>query len=404
LTEMRIKSYFVRSTGEALAQAREELGDDALLLNTRRVNPQPGSLVQYEVVFGCPDATDDSENAAAQDDSELKDDSKFNENVESGPLAVAKSAEAAADLEQIRAQIRQIHGLLLSAGTLQTGNYGIPFLDGVLARMLQAGCSNAFARGIVDRVAAAFAVCDANPEPENPLAPKHGSGRVDQERLYGLLRKELSSQVKIDSRLGVDDSGGAVVALVGPGGSGKTTTLMKIAAFQSGPDRPVRLLTLNCTALGHLMELQLFARKNGIAFTAVDSPEALPALIEDARQNAIVLIDTPGHQPAADREKIGEALARCPEIDVHLVLSGYMRADACREAMQRYKVFRPAKLVLTKLDETDAFGAAISEAAGAGLSLSLISSGSSVPQDLYSVSIDDLMAIALPGRAQPACA
>ena len=64
------------------------------------------------------------------------------------------------------------------------------------------------------------------------------------------------------------------MALVGPGGAGKTTTLMKIAAFQGGPERPVRMLTLDPDWLASRMQLKLFARKSDIAFARSKSPES----------------------------------------------------------------------------------------------------------------------------------
>jgi flagellar biosynthesis GTPase FlhF len=51
---MRIKSYFAKSVDEAILQARAELGNDALLLNTRR--SEGAKAEHYEVVFGTPDA------------------------------------------------------------------------------------------------------------------------------------------------------------------------------------------------------------------------------------------------------------------------------------------------------------------------------------------------------------
>src|SRR5947199_8096114 len=49
---MRLKSYFAQSIGEALESAREELGPDAMLLNSRKTSPEQSYLGEYEVVFG----------------------------------------------------------------------------------------------------------------------------------------------------------------------------------------------------------------------------------------------------------------------------------------------------------------------------------------------------------------
>src|SRR5580704_111233 len=50
--QMRIKSYFAKSVDQAMAQAREELGDEAMLLNTRKAPADHPSGMNYEVIFG----------------------------------------------------------------------------------------------------------------------------------------------------------------------------------------------------------------------------------------------------------------------------------------------------------------------------------------------------------------
>ncbi len=413
---MRIKSYFVKSTGEALAQARAELGEDALLLSTRKVDSPLGSSANYEVVFGCPgagDATDspDAQEAKANVEAQREPERATAEAAAAvAPVALKSvagrprmsSKTPAADLEQLRSQMDEIHGLLLSAGRPRVTARGLPFLDTAFARLTKAGLSVSLAGSIVDGVAAALA--SGEPEANESEFAGPSFRRYEQDRLSELLRTEMNKRIKIDSQLGVKGSGCAVVAMVGPTGAGKTSTLMKIAAFQAARNRPVRLLSLDHSGLGSRMQLQFFARKTGVAFTAVETPEVLPQLIDEERTKSIVLIDTPGHQPDAEREKLGSILARCSGVNVHLVLPGYMSSGACREAVRKYGIFWPAKLAVTKLDETTSFGTLASEAARAGLSLSLVADGVSIPDSLHSASVEDFIAIAVPEQAQQACA
>lgn len=405
---MRIKSYFVKSTGEALAQARAELGEDALLLSTRKVDSPLGSTANYEVVFGCPDAGEALEAPAAKVEAEAPRETEraAAETTAVAPVAFKTTSSRprmslkapAADLEQLRSQMDEIHGLLLSSGRPRVTARGLPLLDAAFARLTKAGLSVSLAGSIVDGVAAALS------SDESELKEDGSFRHHDGERVIDRLRIEMDRRIKIDSQLGAKGSGSAVVAMVGPTGAGKTSTLMKIAAFQAARKRPVRLLTLDHSGLGSRMQLQFFARKTGIAFTAVENPEILPQLIGEERLKSIVLIDTPGHQPDAEREKLGAILARCSGVDVHLVLPGYMSSGACREAIRKYGIFWPAKLAVTKLDETTTFGTLASEAARAGLSLSLVADGVSIPDSLHSASVEDLMAIAVPEQAQQACA
>lgn len=416
---MRIKSYFVGSVEEAIIEARAELGEDALLLNTRRTTSLEGSAAGYEVVFGC---TEDSVTGASPRSETPR--TRTSAPVAGGTISPAPPAAAPAasappaavpiapaaitlcpipaapptskpeqpsvELDQLRAQMDEIHGLLLAAGRPQTMPRRVPFLDRILARLTKAGFSAALAGSIIDGVAAAL--------PDR--------GECNEDELFDLLSREIRTRIKINSELGAASAGCAVIALVGPAGAGKTATLMKIAAYQAAPNRPIRLLALHGSGIGNRMELQFFARKTGVAFSAVENPESLPALVEEARQKEIVLIDTPGNQTAAERQKLGSLLARCSGVDVHLVLPGYMSSGACREAIRKYGVFWPSKLVVTKLDETTTFGTLVSEAVRAGLPLSLVVDGVGIPDSLHAASAGDLAGIAMgsEGAATAACA
>jgi flagellar biosynthesis protein FlhF len=424
---MRIKSYFVKSIDEAIGQARKDLGEEALLLNTRKGSSPDGSWVGYEVVFGCaedpatgpvpvmePKPAEYKEDAtpavyaapaAAGADTHMSVAVPATVPVAVRPQGALAGREAAPDLDKLRAQMDEIHGLLLSSGSQRAVSRGLPFLDGVFSRLMKAGWSAPLAGSVVEAVAAALSPEAPAPSRKTPVSIGRKNQPQEQGRIEELLRRELGGRVKIDPSLGVPGSLGTVVAMVGPGGAGKTTMLMKIAAFQADPIRPVRLLTLDRSGLGSRMHLQMFARKTRIAFTPVESPEALPALIEEARKTELVLVDTPGHLEPAERRQLASILTRCPGVDVHLVLPAYMTAGATREAIHRYAPFWPSKLAVTRLDETTSFGALVPEAVEAGLSLSLISDGVSIPDSLHACSLEDLMILAL-GResAEAACA
>jgi flagellar biosynthesis protein FlhF len=405
---MRIKSYFVSSVNQAIAQATAELGEDALLLRTRQTDGG------YEVVFGC----EDGEHVPSKSQSASEDSGR-------APLADARGSEAPTEprpsgsgaksvltriftratpnvaeatksvespdphsLESIRAEIDEIRRLLV---TTDRPRARVSELAEVFDRLTGAGIDDTLAHQIVDAVEAGMAT--------HALAKLRGAlglgaRRFDLQRFEELLRTELETRIQIDPNLGAGGSEGTVVALVGPGGAGKTTTLMKIAAFQAAPDRAVRILTLDHASLASRMHLKLFANKAGVAFTALESPESLSSFLENARRTEIVLIDTPSCASDADREKLAGILNDCPGIDTHLVAPAYMTGPALRRAIAKYAVFKPSKIIITKLDESPTFGAAISEAVRASLSISLLTNGTSIPNDLHAASVDDLLAIA----------
>jgi flagellar biosynthesis protein FlhF len=310
---MHIKSYIVKVLDDAMTQARADLGDEALLLSTRK----HGS--EYEIVFGA-DESDETP----------------------GPSAAGR----------------------------------------ILGRMMEAGFDPDLASEIVDSAHAA----------ESPVS------------LESRVRDEIERRVRIDTRLGIPGADGVVVALVGPGGVGKTTTLMKLAAFQVSPNRPVCLLSLDRASLANRLQLQVFARKNGVSFRPIEQAELLADAVAEARKTQIVLIDMPSCADREVRMEIAAVLARTPGVDVHMTVPGYMNSEALRRSISTYSAFCPSKMVVTKLDEASNFGAAVSAAVASGLALSLFTNGVTIPRDLYSASADAVTDMALGNYAEAACA
>ena len=129
------------------------------------------------------------------------------------------------------------------------------------------------------------------------------------------------------------------------------------------------------------VQLQSMANANDIGFEEVPAAYLLPGLIAEIRQKETVFVDTPGYSGADAKaaEAAAAAFAECPQLDVHLVVPGYMKARDLRLCIERYAPFRPTKLLVTKMDETQSFGSIFSEAARAGLKLSFVAHGPAHP-------------------------
>jgi flagellar biosynthesis protein FlhF len=399
---MKIKSYFAKSVDEAIGKARVELGSEALLLNTRKMADIGTGTGGYEVVMGVAGP------ALAREPAEPTRTST----TPGRPIAAAARAatlpqgesvpriEMTAEMEKLRAQMDELQSLLVrSAKNAWTAQRSVPEVAELYDRLIAAEVDPALSKDIADRLEAAMAT-DAfflytGPEAEG-AQNRWKTLKSDGSRVENFLRAELESRVALHPRLGVNGAKGAVAALVGPAGSGKTTSLAKLAVAASA-QRPVRLISLDPsrTAQQLLSSLAL-----PITFSTVDSSANLPKLIAEARQKECVLIDTPGYnaqdRPAA--ETLAAALASCGDVDVHLVAPSYMKARDLRNSIERYRLFQPSKLLVTRMDETELFGTVFSEAALAGLALSFLSHGPRIPDDIRAATVEDLLAMV---REQP---
>ncbi len=395
--QMRIKSYFAKSVDLAMAQAREELGPEAMLLNTRKAPPDQIEGGGYEVIFGVAGESPAVPSIVTP--------------VAAAPVAVAEMRvennapeHFTAELGRLHDQIDEIRNLIVRSSRAQlTVGRTVPELADVYSKLRSADVDPALSQDIVDRLEASMATdaffAAAGPGRAN-TANRWKSMRSDAGRLEAFVRAELENRVGLAPRLGVaDDQNGPVVLLVGPRGAGKTTTVAKLAVanVQSPNARPVRLLSLDMSRATAHLQLQSLATAYLMEFQQVPAAYLLPGLIAEARQKEAIFVDTPGYTGADTNaaDAAAAALAECRGLDVHLVVPGYMKARDLRLCIEKYARFRPTKLLVTKMDETHAFGSIFSEAARAGLKLSFAGYGPSIPQDIRPVCPEDLLSMAL---------
>ncbi|HYG05350.1 MAG TPA: flagellar biosynthesis protein FlhF [Stenotrophomonas sp.] len=179
---------------------------------------------------------------------------------------------------------------------------------------------------------------------------------------------------------------GGVIALVGPTGAGKTTTIAKLAsrfAAEHAP-RDVALVTTDTQRVGGREQLYSYGRQLGIAVHEADSDQGLIQLLERLADYKLVLIDTAG-MGQRDRALAAQLnwLRGARQVTSLLVLPANAHFADLDEVVRRFAAARPQGVVLTKLDETGRFGSALSVVVDHQMPITWVTDGQRVPDDLH---------------------
>lgn len=345
-SSMRIKSYFSNSVEQAIQEARQELGTDAMLITSRRSSPETRSLGAYEVVFGL-----------------------------TAPAArtrpVVPAADLSSELQNLRTQLQEIKSTL--QGTRTSDNQSAE-----AEQLVEELVENDLARNIArETVSTAVRLRDQlsrdQPAPPLPL------------RAYAaeLISKKL--QFAPAFRQSAPDAA-RVAVFVGPAGAGKTATLIKIAIRECLAQRQsVRILSVDPYRVAAHEKLRSFAAIIGVGFAAINSIQELMRAVEESRnKSSVVLVDTPGYSAAEleSAQEVAGCLAKLPNKQVHLVLSASMKRADLMRTIRSYQEFQPDCLLFTKLDETDSPGAILSAALESDKPLSFFANGQNIPEDI----------------------
>jgi len=180
---------------------------------------------------------------------------------------------------------------------------------------------------------------------------------------------------------------GGIVALVGPTGVGKTTTVAKLAAQfakRHGADQ-VALITTDSFRIGAYEQLATFGRIIGCPVKQVKDSEELAVLLNQLQQRKLILIDTAGMSQRDVRlaEKLASLVHNSRvKIKSYLVLSATSQARVMQETVEHFKRIPLAGCIFTKLDECLSLGEIINVAIQNALPVSYLTHGQRVPEDI----------------------
>lgn len=347
------QTFFSDSVESAMAAARQALGEEAVLINAGASASSEASRGAYRVVVALPEGPEEPR-------------------LEAAPPRPVEFESLRLELRSLRTALESTAAVaarsLLDRSALAT----TPELAPSIFRMLEAGVPAALAQSLADAAA-------------RRLALEPGARSVTQTLAARALLAELESRLAVSAGFGLPDARRRIVALAGPPGAGKTTSLAKLAMRHAvSGRRSASVLSLDVFRIGAADQLRSLSSILGLPFRLVETPGALARALEDAVDKDMIFIDTPGASPAELEWWQGWAprLASQPGVEVQLVLPATASHRQLALWIQLSAPVNPQRLIFTHLDEAASPGAMVAAALDARLPVSFLASGQAIPEDI----------------------
>ena len=367
---MHIRTFRAASLQEALEQIRQQMGPEASVLHTRQVRDGwMGWLgrTRVEVTAGLRDGEKPSS--------------------DSTPILAIRSPETdsrsmvtSSDSQARRAPVEATLPLPLQAYRQELSMAGVS--EEITDRWLSATLSFASNLG------------DANQ-----------GGFVSGTPWLEHLQRSVAREIRVGNPIRTQPGDRRIVALVGPTGVGKTTTVAKLAAgFRIEAKRRVGLLTIDTFRIAAVQQLKAYAEIMDLPMEVVEKPSEMRPALGRLGDVDLILIDTAGRSPRSDAriDQLVELLRSAQPDETHLVLSATSSASSLQTALQGFAPVRPTAAILTKLDEASQTATVLSAVTPngtfRGIPLSYVTNGQQVPDDIAVAETGSLLSRLLPAK------
>jgi flagellar biosynthesis protein FlhF len=391
---MRIKKFVGRTVKEATEQMKRELGGEAIILSSRRM-PKGGlfsfvgkDMVEItgavdEVVTAARDAAGETRAAEsfsrrlneatrrAGIQSTVDEIQRVAQRFEARPPAATRVPESA-NVAVLKTEMDDMRGTLntIAEHLKYSRMPALPdYLQRAYVTLVQHDVDEHLAADVVQQVYAHL--------PKEQLANK----QLMEMQLLETMKSKFAAPAPIKR----GKRKARVVALVGPTGVGKTTTIAKLAALTKLVDQQdVGLISTDTYRIGAIEQLKTFASIADIPMQVVYRPGEMTDALRRFRDKDVIFIDTVGRSQRArkDLDQLKRFLEAADPDQIHLVLNASTAAKTAYNILDQFKMLNPDRLLFSKLDEAVTYGPIMNIACRQRLPLSYVTVGQGVPDDI----------------------
>ncbi len=357
---MRIKTYEADTMQDAMDQIKQDLGPNALILNTRQVTKSVkwfGLAKKHiiEVVAGIatPKRTASESSSALVPVPTI--DSPADQSEDS--VVEGKTVEAIA-LRNIRSALDDVYQHQIERGVNKELSQRLVYiLDDII--------SNAISH----------------------------NRKLETKTIRQDFNDRLSQVIQVSGGVDFNVEEQQVIALVGPTGVGKTTTVAKLAAVFSVLNyKTVGLISIDAYRIAAYDQLKTYAEIIGLPVELALSPQGARDAIDKFADQDIIIVDSVGRSPnhQIHMAELRGYMQVIRPTEVHLTVSASVKFEDLVRIVDRYKTLDVSRIIFTKLDETVALDTVVNGAYYTKYPISYLGVGQTVPDDLEVADIEKM--------------
>ncbi|MBB5172059.1 flagellar biosynthesis protein FlhF [Texcoconibacillus texcoconensis] len=398
---MKVKKFLAKDMPEAMKKVRSELGDDAVILNSKNV--ETGGFLGFftkkniEVIAAIdPHQLSDAKRSQKKENQGYNQTNKYTNkqtNVSETRTKPPKRPEPpkaqekfqTANLQkkdseyELKKEIEDLKGLVQKMSGTSTPNEGYPPpLEAVNRRLKD--------QEVIDTIR--YQVM------KDLLRFYYTSGETSEESTVKEWAENALKDVLPNVTFGGINFDKRFLNVVGPTGVGKTTTLAKIAAHASLNDnKSVAFITTDTYRIAAVEQLKTYAKILNVPVEVAYSIDDFKKAKEKLSGYDVILVDSAGRnfRNPLYVEQLSQVIDFDNEMETHLVLALTSKYRDMSKIIEQFQLIDIDKLILTKEDETDTSGAALNLVCDYQIGISYMTDGQNVPDDMSEATADSLV-------------
>lgn len=394
---MIIKKFQARTEDEAVAAAKKELGENVVIMNVKKVKRKGlfhvfrPSVIEVTAALEAESVKEPVKQETGQSilnitipEPKMSDILREDIREESADTAIEEKLNSLQNL--LEKQLKPEEQKQEESQEEEKPSESVVFMKLLYNTMLENEVDEKYANMVLDELE-----------------------KVNRENMpidYVLAHIYQKLILKFEKPVGITPAqkGPKVIFFIGPTGVGKTTTIAKIASrFSVDKKKKIALLTADTYRIAAAEQLRTYANILEVPFRVVYTVEEVEQALLDFRSYDYIMVDTAGHSPNNESQKedmklFVHSVDDKAEKEVFLVLSATTKYRDLINITDSYSEITDYKLIFTKLDETMTLGNLLNIKLHTGASLSYVTCGQNVPDDIEKFNPQSTVKLLLGGK------